>query len=150
MSSRPLLTASLASETARPAQQASAALAFASVIRGGLVVLLLVFVVAGCGGGSSNGGGKKQAEPVLGAKGNEDQGDNAQALGFPIFATKNTTRVAGADPIAHAPGVARAAYPPPPHESRPKGGGVVGPGGRRAPIPPAQLVGRPPRAPLLL
>src|SRR4051812_36077874 len=149
MSSRPLLTASLASETARPAQQASAALAFASVIRGGLVVLLLVFVVAGCGGGSSNGGGKKQAEPVLGAKGNEDQGDNAQALGFPIFATKNTTRVAGADAIANAAGVARAVYPARTDESSPKAVVIVDQNDWRAAISAAQLMARPLRAPIL-
>ena len=35
----------------------------------------------------------------------------AQDLGFPEFATKNTTRVAGADPVASAAGVALAAFP---------------------------------------
>jgi hypothetical protein len=37
----------------------------------------------------------------------EDTGD----LGFPAFATKNTTRVAGADSIADAAAVALAVYP---------------------------------------
>ncbi len=37
----------------------------------------------------------------------EDTGD----LGFPTFATKNTTRVAGADPVADAAAVALAVYP---------------------------------------
>ena len=40
-------------------------------------------------------------------------------LGFPTFATKNTTRVAGANPVADAAGVALAAYP--------ASGGVPGP-----------------------
>src|SRR3954452_21011613 len=150
MSSRRLLTRSLATQTARPAQHGSAALAFGFVIRGGLVVLLLVFVVAGCGGGGSNGGGKKQAEPVLGAKGNEDQGDNEQALGFPIFATKNTTRVAGADAIANAAGVARAVYPARTDESSPKAVVIVDQGDWRAAISAAQLMARPLRAPILL
>ncbi len=35
----------------------------------------------------------------------------AQKLGFPTLATKNTTRVAGADPIADAAGVALAVFP---------------------------------------
>jgi hypothetical protein len=35
----------------------------------------------------------------------------AQKLGFPTLATKNTTRVDGADPAADAAGVARAVYP---------------------------------------
>jgi len=107
-------------------------------------------VVAGCGGGGSNSGGKKQAEPVLGAKGNEDQGDNAQALGFPIFATKNTTRVAGADAIANAAGVARAVYPARTDESSPKAVVIVDQGDWRAAISAAQLMARPLRAPILL
>jgi hypothetical protein len=119
------------------------------VIRGGLVVLLLVFAVAGCGGGGNGGGGQKQSEPVLGAKGDEDQGDNAQALGFPIFATKNTTRVAGADAIANAAGVARAVYPARTDESSPKAVVVVDQGDWRSAISAAQLMARPLRAPIL-
>jgi hypothetical protein len=119
------------------------------VIRGGLVVLLLVFVVAGCGGGGNGGKGQKQSEPVLGAKGDEDQGDNAQALGFPIFATKNTTRVAGADAIANAAGVARAVYPARTDESSPKAVVIVDQGDWRAAISAAQLMARPLRAPIL-
>ena len=37
--------------------------------------------------------------------------EEAEELGFPAFATKNTTRVAGADPVANAAGVALAVYP---------------------------------------
>jgi hypothetical protein len=43
----------------------------------------------------------------------------AQELGFPEFATKNTTRVAGADPVADAAAVALAVFP--------STGGVPGP-----------------------
>jgi hypothetical protein len=43
----------------------------------------------------------------------------AQDLGFPEFATKNTTRVAGADPVASAAGIALAVFP--------STGGVPGP-----------------------
>lgn len=43
----------------------------------------------------------------------------AQDLGFPAFATKNTTRVAGSDPVAVAAGVALAVFP--------STGGVPGP-----------------------
>src|SRR5205085_6013505 len=35
----------------------------------------------------------------------------AQDVGFPEFATKNTTRVSGADSVANAAGVALATYP---------------------------------------
>jgi hypothetical protein len=47
--------------------------------------------------------------PHLGRSGNEP--DAPQQLGFPTFATKNTTRVGGADPIADAAAVARAVFP---------------------------------------
>jgi len=47
--------------------------------------------------------------PHLGRAGNEP--DAPQQLGFPTFATKNTTRVGGADPIADAAAVARAVFP---------------------------------------
>lgn len=45
--------------------------------------------------------------------------DETDDLGFPTFATKNTTRVAGADPISDAAAVALAVYP--------STGGVPGP-----------------------
>lgn len=37
--------------------------------------------------------------------------EETEDLGFPAFATKNTTRVAGSDPVADAAGVALAAHP---------------------------------------
>ena len=49
----------------------------------------------------------------------EQQPPATQDLGFPAFATKNTTRVAGADPVADAAGVALAVFP--------STGGVEGP-----------------------
>jgi hypothetical protein len=120
------------------------------VIRGGLAVLLLLLAVSGCGGGGDGGGSNPQDnQPVLGAKGDEKQAENAPALGFPVFATKNTTRVAGADPIADAAGVARAVYPSRTEESSPKAVVVVDQGDWRAAISAAQLMARPLRAPIL-
>src|SRR5262245_31488478 len=56
--------------------------------------------------------------PVEGPKGEQK---HAQAeLGFPVLATKNTTRVAGADPIANAAATARAVFPSVTPELRPK------------------------------
>src|ERR1700754_2326545 len=132
-----------------PARQPSATLVSWSVLRGGILVLLLAFAVAACGGGGGSGGGTKQSEPVLGAKGDEAQGDNPAPLGFPIFATKNTTRVAGADSIANAAGVARAVYPARTDESSPKAVVIVDQGDWRAAISAAQLMSRPLRAPIL-
>jgi hypothetical protein len=121
------------------------------VIRGGLAVLLLAIAVCGCGGGGNdNGGGKRGGQqPVLGSSGDEEQTGEAPPLGFPIFATKNTTRVAGADPIADAAGVARAVYPARTDESSPKAVVVVDQGDWRAAISAAQLMARPLRAPMI-
>jgi hypothetical protein len=121
-----------------------------SVLRGGLGFLLLLLVIAGCGGGGdSDGGGQKQSQPVLGASGDEKQAENPAPLGFPIFATKNTTRVAGADPIADAAGVARAVYPSRTEESSPRAVVIVDQADWRSAISAAQLMARPLRAPLL-
>jgi hypothetical protein len=122
------------------------------VLRGVLLVLLLIFVVAGCGGGGGddNAGGAKQSRPVLGSTGDEQQAESgAPPLGFPIFATKNTTRVAGGDPIADAAGVARAVYPARTDESSPRAVVLVDQGDWRAAISAAQLMARPLQAPIL-
>ena len=73
------------------------ALALASVI-------LASVLLAACGGDDEPSG----REPVIGRKGREEQA--ARNLGFPTFATKNTTRVGGADPTADAAGVAQAVF----------------------------------------
>jgi hypothetical protein len=122
------------------------------VIRCASAVLLLALALAACGGGDGGGGngdGQKQSQPVLGASGDEEQADNAAPLGFPIFATKNTTRVAGADSIANAAGVARAVYPARTEESSPRAVVIVDQADWRSAISAAQLMARPLRAPIL-
>lgn len=71
---------------------------------GPALATLAAGVLASCGGGGTD----LSEGPVLGKKG----GDEAApvALGFPAFATKNTTRVGGADPTADAAGVALAVF----------------------------------------
>jgi hypothetical protein len=136
---------------AEPARQSSASLALCLVIRGGLLVLLLGMALLACGGGgdNDNGGGQKQSQPVLGASGDEEQPENPAPLGFPIFATKNTTRVAGADAIADAAAVARAVYPARTDESSPRAVVIVDQADWRSAISAAQLMARPLRAPIL-
>jgi hypothetical protein len=120
------------------------------VIRGAVLVSLLVLCVAGCGGGDGAAGGAGgKSQPVLGVKGDEKQAENTPPLGFPVFATKNTTRVAGADPVADAAGVARAVYPARTDESSPRAVVIVEQGDWRAAISASQLMARPLRAPVL-
>ena len=112
-----------------------------------LLLLLLVLLVAGCGGGGNDGGGDDR-QPVVG-QGSDDE-EAAQGLGFPGFATKNTTRVGGADPIADAAGVAQAIYPSRSRDTRPSVVTLVDSKDWRAAISAAQLMSRPLRAPVLL
>jgi hypothetical protein len=120
------------------------------VIRGALAVLLLGFAIAGCGGGDDSGGGDDgdSRQPVLGAGGEEEQAD-VPVLGFPVIATKNTTRVAGADPASNAAAVARAVYPARTEESSPRAVVIVEQGDWRSALSAAQLMSRPLRAPIL-
>jgi hypothetical protein len=78
-----------------------------------------VLPLAACGrqDRAKGGLGGNRSEPALGVKGSEPQA--AADLGFPGFATKNTTRVGGADPTANAAAVARAVYPAQTPSTRP-------------------------------
>src|SRR4051794_5409983 len=80
----------------------------------------LCLLLAGCGGS----GEPKKADPISPPPVSGQKGDEVPAggppLGFPVFATKNTTRVAGGDAIADAAAVALATYPSRTPESKPK------------------------------
>jgi hypothetical protein len=105
-----------------------------------VICLCLALVVAGCGGKSAS----KNTQPNLGAKGTDTQA--AQGLGFPQVATKNTTRVGGADPVANAAAVAQAVFP----DSHPTAVTFVDSGDWRAGIAASALFAKPVGAPILL
>jgi hypothetical protein len=111
-----------------------------------LLLLLLLALLAGCGGGDE--GGDDQRTPVVG-QGSDDE-EAATGLGFPGFATKNTTRVGGGDPIANAAGVALAIYPARSRDTRPGSVTLVDSKDWRAAISAAQLMSRPLRSPVLM
>jgi hypothetical protein len=80
----------------------------------GLFVLALVFIVAAIVGGGSGGGGPETAAPapaVSGDGGGAPSSPPASELGYPEFATDNTTRIGGSDPASNAAAVALATYP---------------------------------------
>jgi putative cell wall-binding protein len=115
-------------------------------------LIALLLVAAGCGGG---GGDKptpqqqaEQGQPVLGQRGDEKPA--GPALGFPVFATKNTTRVAGADPVSSAAGVAQAVFPSRSDDTRPRAVVLVDQDDWRAGIAASQLSAKPIGAPVLL
>src|SRR3954462_11555460 len=112
------------------------------------VLALCAWIAAACGGGRGGGvAAKTETTPVVGASGN--QSEAAGNLGFPAFATKNTTRVGGADPVANAAGVARAVYPGPSVKTRPGAVALVDARDWRIGVAAAVLAGNQVRAPIL-
>jgi hypothetical protein len=109
-------------------------------------VLVAVLALSACGGGSDKGTPTPQA-PAISQKGDEQP--QGPPLGFPVVATKNTTRVAGADAIADAAGAALAAFPARTPESRPPAVILADVNDWRTGLVASVLVGRPIRAPIL-
>jgi hypothetical protein len=118
--------------------------------RGGILLALIALLgaaVTGCGGRTSDLG-KGSSTPTVGVPGS--QADAATDLGFPVFATKNTTRVGGADPVANAAAVARAVFPGPSVQTRPRAVALVDSRDWRNGVAAAVLASPPIRAALLL
>ncbi len=117
------------------------------------ILLVLSVLASGCGLGGGDddprdpGTPQTEAPPVLGQP--EDAEEAAEALGFPAFATKNTTRVGGADPVADAAGVARAVFPALTPETRPQAVVIVDVADWRSAISATQLMSEPLQAPIL-
>src|SRR5262249_26390875 len=119
-------------------------LASGSVRLVGVLALVAALSLAGCGGGhKSKSGGDKQT-PVLGAKGSEVPAQGPP-LGYPVIASKNTTRVAGGDAVADAAAVALAVYP----ESKPQAVVIADLNDWRTGLAASVLMSAPLRAPLL-
>jgi hypothetical protein len=115
-----------------------------------LVAVTAALLVSGCSlkQSSSDSGNGPAAAPVTGAKSSDKKA--AEQLGFPVFATRNTTRVSGSDPAADAAGVASAVFPSTALETRPPAVVLVDKDDWQGAIAAASLVAAPLRAPILL
>jgi hypothetical protein len=120
----------------------------------GLFVLAVVFIVAAILGGSSDGGSAETTTPApVEPSGGRDEAPPAQPpseLGYPGFATANTTRVGGADPASTAAAVALAAYPSTAPAQRPEAVSLVEAGDWRTAIAASVLMAPPLGAPVLV
>jgi hypothetical protein len=117
--------------------------------RRSLVLLGTCLVLTACGGGTKL---LRTSTTVVGPT-IEVQAKTPQAgqrLGFPTLATKNTTRVSGADPIADAAGVALAVYPSAAPGTHPKVVTIAPTDNWEAAIAASVLMAPPIRAPILL
>ncbi len=114
-----------------------------------ITALGLLLALAGLGAcGSDDGGGLQADQPALGRQGKEPKA--AEKLGFPTFATKNTTRVGGGDAVADAASVALAVFPGANPETRPPAVALVDKGNWQAGVAASVLMASPLRAPVLL
>jgi hypothetical protein len=125
-----------------------------------LVLLAIVFIVAAVIGGS--GGGSSDEEPTgpapvtSSADSKESERDaepasaSATELGFPAFATNNTTRIGGSSPAENAAATALAVFPSTTPSQRPAAVALADEADWQGAIAAAVLMAPPLRAPLLL
>jgi hypothetical protein len=118
-----------------------------------LFVLAVVFIAAailGGGGGSEN---PETPAPVSEAPSSPAEAPAAQTpdeLGYPAFATANTTRVGGPDPASNAAGVALATYPSTEPSQQPDAVTLVDSDDWRSAIAASVLMAAPIGAPVLV
>jgi hypothetical protein len=116
-----------------------------------LAALLVAALVALCGCAGLNekktgrGGG---AVPEISAQ--STSGSATAELGFPVTATRNTTRVAGADPVADVAGAVSAVFPATSADNRPHAVAIVDKNDWQGSIAASVLMAQPLGIPILL
>ena len=113
--------------------------------------LVAALLLGGCSlkdSSQDDTGGAPAAPPPTGAKSSDKQA--VEQLGFPVTATRNTTRVSGSDATADAAGVASALFPSSSLETRPPAVVLVDKEDWQGAVSAAALVSAPLRAPILL
>jgi putative cell wall-binding protein len=110
-----------------------------------LLAVAAALAISGCSLKSDQGG---NASIEKGVK--SDSSKAAEQLGFPVAATRDTTRVSGTDPVADAAGVAAALYPSTTVETRPGAVALVDKNEWQAVIAAGVIAGDPLHAPVLL
>ncbi len=123
----------------------------------GAIVVAAVFIIAAIIGGGNGGRNLPGAAPEVGGGSATSDGASAPAaaadtseLGYPAFATKNTTRIGGSDPPANAAGAALAVFPSTDDGQRPAAVTLVDESDWAGGIAAAVLMAAPVRAPILL
>jgi hypothetical protein len=124
--------------------------------RSAVVLVAFLAFLAGCGGGDDGGGGggdggtpARSATPAPTVAQDGEAVEAPPTLGFPGFATSNTTRIPGSDPVANAAAVAQAVYPARSPDTRPRAVTLVDETDWRIAISAAQLMAAPLGAPTL-
>jgi hypothetical protein len=119
-----------------------------------LVLVAVLFIVAAVIGGSGGKGDSGSAAPTPAPASGEanveaSSAQSAEELGYPSFATGNTTRVGGSDAAANAAGVALAVFPSTTDAQRPAAVVLANEDDWAGAVAAAVLMSAPVRAPLL-
>jgi len=121
-----------------------------------LVALALVFIVVtivwGTSGGEDSGSKAPAPAPAPTNKagdGTASAAETTEALGYPGFATNNTTRIGGSDAASNAAGAALAVFPSTTSDQRPDAVTLAGEGDWAGALAAAALMAVPVRAPIL-
>jgi hypothetical protein len=128
-----------------------AALSWAAVLRPSVALLLAALIaLSGCSGlnEKDNSGRSGGANPEISAQSTSSQA--TAELGFPVTATRNTTRVAGADPVADVAGAVSAVFPATSPDNRPHAVAIVDKGDWQGAIAASVLMAQPLGIPVLL
>ena len=112
----------------------------------GLVALIALLIAIDPFGG---GGGETRVATIAVATDDAEQAP-VGTLGFPLVATRNTTRISGSDPVADAAGAALATHPPAPQAQRLEAVTVVPDDDWQAGIAASVLAASPARMPVLI
>ena len=123
----------------RPGRIALGALLVAAVVA-------LLVVINPFGGG----GGGETREVTIAVSTDNAQRAPVGTLGFPLVATRNTTRISGADPVSDAAAAALATHPPASEAPRLEAATVVPDDNWQAGIAASALAGPPNRVPVLI
>jgi hypothetical protein len=115
------------------------------------LLVALASLTAGCGGKATvfSGGGQSAGQQA-GATGSPGSSSTPSGLGIPEIATKNTTRIAGADPVSNAAAVALAVFPSRAAGTHPAAVALAPTDDWQAALAASSLMAAPFRAPLLL
>jgi hypothetical protein len=118
-----------------------------------LVLVAIAFIVAavlGGTGGADKGSDEAAPAPAVSASSGGSGSDGAESLGYPAFATNNTTRIGGSDPATIAAAVALAVYPSTTPAQRPHAVTLVSEDDWAGAIAASVLMAEPVRAPVLI
>ncbi len=105
--------------------------------------------VVPAGSPSSSAGESEGSSAEENEESESSGGGSAEELGYPSFATSNTTRIGGPDPIANAAATALAVFPATNEKQRPVAVSLVGKEDWAGAIAAAVLMAEPVKAPLL-